>query len=238
MLVIPAIDLWQGKVVRLKRGDPQFLTEYSKDPLAIARKWASAGAQLLHVVDLSAAFGKGDNLEIIKEIIQEKIIKMEIGGGIRSLEKARELISAGAERVIIGTKSLDEDFLDSIISSLGSEKVAVGVDVLGTTVAVDGWRQKTTLSGIEFIRFLKNKGIKWVIYTDISKDGMLSGIDAEEVDKFAEFKDMNFILSGGVASIDDLVTIKQKASFIQGVIVGKALYEGKIDLAEAITLVK
>lgn len=238
MTIIPAIDLWEGKVVRFKRGEPQFSTEYSNNPFKIAEKWQAAGAKLLHLVDLSCALGKGDNLEIIKKIITAKVVKVEVGGGIRSLAKAQELISLGAQRVVIGTKSLDENFLDSIIKSLGREKVAVGVDVINNTVALDGWRRKTTLNYFDFIRFLRDKGVKWVIYTDISKDGMLCGIDTEELKGFAGFKDMNFILSGGVASLDDLVKIKQNAPFIRGVIIGKALYEGKIDLAEAISLVR
>jgi len=192
----------------------------------------------LHLVDLSAALGKKDNLEVIKTIIAEKIIKVEIGGGIRSIDKACELIDVGAERVIIGTKSLDDNFLKNIINSLGSDKVAIGVDVLDSTVAVQGWQRKTTLKGVDFIKYLQDKGIKWVIYTDIGRDGTLSGVDVGGLSDFSQFKGMNFIVSGGVASLEDVKRIKEEAPFVWGVIIGKALYENKVDLKEAISITR
>ncbi|MBU1122242.1 MAG: 1-(5-phosphoribosyl)-5-[(5-phosphoribosylamino)methylideneamino] imidazole-4-carboxamide isomerase, partial [Candidatus Omnitrophica bacterium] len=205
-------------------------------PLEIARKWARMGAKLLHLVDLSAALGKKDNLEVIKTIIAEKIIKVEIGGGIRSIDKACELIDVGAERVIIGTKSLDDNFLKNIINSLGSDKVAIGVDVLDSTVAVQGWQRKTTLKGVDFIKYLQDKGIKWVIYTDIGRDGTLSGVDVGALSDFSQFKGMNFIVSGGVASLEDVRRIKEEAPFVWGVIIGKSLYEDKVNLKEAMRI--
>jgi len=190
----------------------------------------------LHLVDLSAALGKKDNLEVIKTIIAEKIIKVEIGGGIRSIDKACELIDVGAERVIIGTKSLDDNFLKNIINSLGSDKVAIGVDVLDSTVAVEGWQRKTTLKGVDFIKYLQDKGIKWVIYTDIGRDGTLSGVDVGALSDFSQFKGMNFIVSGGVASLEDVRRIKEEAPFVWGVIIGKSLYEDKVNLKEAMRI--
>lgn len=236
MVIIPAIDLWEGKVVRLKKGDPAQSTVYSDDPLETARKWAREGAELLHLVDLSAALGGKDNLNIIKTIIKEKIIKVEVGGGIRSLAKARELIDCGARRIIIGTKSLDEEFLKEMIISFGSDKVAGGVDLVDGCVAVEGWQKKTALNGIDFISHLRAQGVKWVICTDISRDGTLSGVNLKEILGFSDFGDMNFIVSGGVSSLDDLNKIKEKAPFVWGVIVGKALYEKKLDLKTAISI--
>lgn len=238
MRIIPAIDLWEGKVVRLKKGDPAQSTVYSGDALETARKWAQAGAKLLHLVDLSAALGKKDNFDIIKTIIEEKIIKVEVGGGIRSLAKAQELIAVGAQRVIIGTKSLDEEFLKEMIISLGSNKVAVGVDIVDGCVAVEGWQKKTALKGIDFISHLQTTGVKWVICTDISRDGTLSGVNLKEIIGFSDFGNINFIVSGGVSSLEDLKKINEKAPFVWGVIIGKALYENKIDLKTAISIIK
>ena len=235
MLIIPAIDLYDGKVVRLTRGDPARSTVYSDDPIAIANKWKSEGAQFIHLVDLSAAFGKGDNLAIIEKILREVDVKFEIGGGIRDKKKAKKLIELGAERIIIGTKGVDEEFLTGLIEAVGSDKLAVGVDVLNSRVAVAGWQEVSDWKALDFITHLKNKGIKWVIYTDISRDGMLSGPNLEEAKQFSRFSSLNFILSGGVSCLEDIKQISKELTFIKGIIVGKALYEGNFSLSEAIT---
>lgn len=233
MLIIPAIDLYQGNVVRLIKGDPAQSKVYSNNPLEMAKKWEDEGAKLLHVVDLSAALGQGDNFEIIKTFLRELKVKIEIGGGIRSLEKAKELVDLGAQRVIIGTKGLDEDFLNRLTKEIDSEKIAVGVDVIDSLMAVEGWKKKTDFSGLDFIAYLQLKMIKWIIYTDISRDGTLEGLDCKETKKLKLFEGMNIILAGGVASLDDLKLVEKNFPFIWGVIVGKALYEGRIKLSEA-----
>ena len=230
MLVIPAIDLYQGKVVRLLKGDPSKSTIYSDDPLSMAKKWEALGAKLLHLVDLSAALNQGDNLSIISDILKSTKIKVQVGGGIRDLSKAKKLIALGAERIIIGTKSLDNDFLDSLIKAISPEKIAVGVDVINSCLAVKGWQEKTDLKALDFISRLKDKGIKWIIYTDISRDGTLIGLDFNQINELAKFKDLNIIASGGVACEDDFKRLKDDFPFIWGAIVGKALYEGKITL--------
>lgn len=232
MITIPAIDLYQGKVVRLTRGDPKASKVYSDDPVAIAKKWEAEGAKLIHLVDLSAALGEGDNLTEIKSIIENVKVRVQVGGGIRDIKKVKQLLSLGAERIIIGTKALDEDFLNQVLKSLDKEKVAIGVDVINSNLAIEGWRTKTDFSGLDFIAYLQLKGIKWIIYTDISRDGTLQGLNCQQITKLATFGDMNIIASGGVASLEDLRQIKQCASFIWGVIVGKALYEGKFTLSE------
>lgn len=237
MVVIPAIDLYQGRVVRFTRGNPSSFRVYNNEPQEWAKKWEKLGAEYLHVVDLSSALGEADHGKIIKEILKETKIKVEIGGGIRDLEKAKQLISWGAERVIIGTKGLDEKFLKNLIVSLGREKIAVSVDVINQSVATQGWKEKTKIKGLDFIVWLQDKGIKWIIYTDILRDGTLKGPNLEAVKEiFLSLGEINLILSGGVSSLDDLKKIKKEASFIWGVIVGKALYEGKIDLSLAIPL--
>jgi phosphoribosylformimino-5-aminoimidazole carboxamide ribotide isomerase len=236
MIIIPAIDLLDGKVVRLTRGDPKQAIVYSEDPIATAQRWLSQGASLLHLVDLSAAFAQGDNLRFIRDIIRTVKIKVEVGGGIRDLRRAEELISLGVERIIIGTKSLDETFLANLIKSVGPDKIAVGVDVKDSYVATHGWRKTTKLKGSDFIASLYANGVRWIIYTDISRDGTLSGPNISDVKSLASFKEINCILSGGVSSLEDLKQIKKDAPFLKGVIVGKALYEGVITLSQALCL--
>ncbi|UCC94856.1 MAG: 1-(5-phosphoribosyl)-5-[(5-phosphoribosylamino)methylideneamino]imidazole-4-carboxamide isomerase [Candidatus Omnitrophota bacterium] len=236
MLIIPAIDLYKGKVVRLTRGKASASKVYSNNPLQVVQCWQEQGAELLHVVDLSAALGEGDNRSIIKEIIKEANVDIEVGGGIRSIERAQEFISLGAKRVVVGTKGFDDDFLSRLIAEIGSEKVAVGVDVRDSYVAVEGWRRGTKTKGLDFIVSLCQKGIKWIIYTDISRDGTLQGADEAKTKELSLFKDINLIFSGGISSLDDLRKIKKNAPFIWGVIIGKALYERKIDLPQAISL--
>jgi phosphoribosylformimino-5-aminoimidazole carboxamide ribotide isomerase len=233
MLIIPAIDLYQGKVVRLFKGDISRSKIYSADPVETAKKWQAQGAKLLHVVDLSAAFEQGDNLAVIENIIKSVKVKVEVGGGIRDLARAKTIISFGAERVIIGTKGLNDNFLTQILKVVGSEKLAVGVDVKESFVAVKGWQEKTTVNYLEFIDHLKTKGVKWVIYTDISRDGTLEGINLKNLKQLSIYKDINLIISGGVSSLEDIKNIKKHTPFIWGAIIGKALYEDKISLYQA-----
>ncbi|MBN3039952.1 MAG: 1-(5-phosphoribosyl)-5-[(5-phosphoribosylamino)methylideneamino]imidazole-4-carboxamide isomerase [Candidatus Omnitrophica bacterium] len=233
MVIIPAIDLYQGNVVRLRRGDPAQSKVYNSDPVAAAKDWESQGAQLLHLVDLSAAFEQADNLSIIKDILSAVKVKVQVGGGIRDSRKAGQLISLGAERVIVGTRSIEENFLDELIKSIGPEKLAVGVDVIDNCLAVKGWKEKTELNAYEFISKLSDKGIRWIVYTDISRDGMLSGIDFEQYNQLSRFSQLKIIASGGVSNLDDVRQLKIKVPFIWGVISGKALYEGMLDLKQA-----
>ncbi|MBU1523737.1 MAG: 1-(5-phosphoribosyl)-5-((5-phosphoribosylamino)methylideneamino)imidazole-4-carboxamide isomerase [Candidatus Omnitrophica bacterium] len=252
MIIIPAIDLWKGNVVRFMRGSPDFSKVYSANPIEIARKWAKEGARLLHLVDLSAALSEGDNVEIIREILKEVNIDVEIGGGIRDLRRAEELIQMGAKRLIIGTKGLDERFLEDLMLSLGRDRVAVSADVIDAFVAVEGWQRKTELRGLDFIKYLQDKGVKWVIYTDISRDGTLQGVNLEAIKKLAIFEKINpalcskersftrgginLIVSGGVSCLEDIKNIKKEAPFVWGIIAGKALYEERVNLPQAIFL--
>lgn len=238
MLVIPAIDLLDGNVVRLTKGKLSTAKIYSRDPVEVARNFKKDGAKLLHIVDLSAAFGRGDNIKVISEILDKVNIKVQVGGGIRSIEKAEKLVNLGVERIIVGTKSLDEKFLKILSSKISFKKIAVSVDVKNEKIAVCGWRKKTTLYFLDFIKKLQNVGIRWLIYTDILKDGTLSGINLKNIKKLADFKDLNIIVSGGISSLDDLTKIKNQAPFLRAVIIGKALYEGKFKLKDAIALLQ
>jgi len=153
-----------------------------------------------------------------------------VGGGIRDFERAQHIISCGAKRIVIGTKSLDECFLDDLINSVGTEKLAVAVDVVDGCIAIEGWKKKTRCGALEFIRLLQKKGIRWLIYTDITRDGTLQGMDVSQIKELSAFTDMHIIASGGVSSIEDVIHLKFATPFVWGVIVGKALYEGKLNL--------
>lgn len=233
MLVIPAIDLWEGKVVRLLKGNPADSTVYSDNPLQVAKEWKEKGAKLLHIVDLSAALGQEDNLKIIAKILEEVDIKVEVGGGIRDIKKAKKLVSLGAERVIVGTKSLEDKFLKDLIRAVGLEKIVVSVDTIDSRVAIKGWQEKTSFEALDFMKSLIKKRIKWIIYTDISRDGTLEGLNLEPIKEFSSFSaeggGANIIVSGGVSTLDDIKRIRQETPFIWGVIVGKALYEKRVD---------
>ena len=236
MKIIPALDLWNKKVVRFRRGESKFCEVYSDDPLKVAKEWRKKGAELLHLVDLSSALGEEDNLEIIERILKEVKMKIEVGGGIREIEKAKKIVLWGAERIIIGTKAKEEDFLKELIGCLGKEKVAVSVDTKGGFLSLEGWKKDTLIEILDFTNYLKKNGIKWIIYTDVLRDGALQGPNIEEAKRFAQIKEINFILGGGTSSLEDLKRIKEELPFCWGVILGKSLYEGKIDLSEAIRL--
>jgi len=231
MLLVPAIDILDGKVVRLYQGRKERKKVYFQNPCEVAKMWQERGASLIHIVDLNASLGEGNNLEVIEEILKLKI-KSQVAGGIRDLGKIEKLLAWGAERVVIGTKALEERFLKKVINLCG-EKVAVSVDVSGEKVSCEGWKKRTEIDYLEFIHFLEEKGVKYVIYTDILRDGTLKGINIEKIKKLSSFKEIFFVIGGGVKDLGDLELIKKEASFIKGVILGKALYEGRIDFEEA-----
>lgn len=235
MLIIPAIDLYKGKVVRFVKGDPSRSTIYSDNPLSIARKWQNEGAKILHIVDLSAALGESDNTDIIEHIIKEIDIDMEVGGGIRDVRGALRFKKAGAKRIIVGTRSLEDKFLKELLSVLGKDRLAVSVDTKDGFVATHGWQDKSKLKSLEFIERLALSGIKWIIYTDISRDGTLEGLNFKALKGLSAFKGINFIVSGGVSSVNDLKKVKKELPFVWGIISGKALYDKKIDFKEALT---
>lgn len=238
MLIIPAIDLYNGKVVRFVKGSPSRSTVYSDDPLGIARKWKDEGAKILHIVDLSAALGESDNVDIIEHIIKEIDIDVEVGGGIREVGKALRFTNAGAKRIIVGTKSLDNNFIKSLTESVSIEKIAVGVDVKDGVVATKGWTEKSSLEPLSFIENIISKGIKWIIYTDISRDGTLAGVNLAALCELSRFKGVNFIASGGVSSLEDIKNLQKQLPFVWGCICGKALYDGKFTLKEAVSVLK
>lgn len=232
MLIFPAIDLIGGQAVRLIQGDYEKKTVYNADPLAVAKGFRESGAAYLHLVDLEGAkTGAADQFPVIQNIIQNSGLKTEIGGGIRSMETIERYLSAGAYRVILGTAATDPDFLAACVSRYG-DKIAVGVDIKEGKVAVHGWTELSEFTCSQFLERMEAAGVATVICTDVSKDGLLQGIDAEWYGGLARQYKGQLVASGGVTGIGDVVALRRQGLY--GAILGKALYTGSIDLSEAI----
>lgn len=237
MLIIPAIDLKDGQVVRLFQGKSSDVTVYSRNPVAIARHWQKQGAGLIHVVDLDGAFeGQPRNLEWVKKICRAVEIPIEFGGGVRDIPTIELLLKSGVARVVLGTRAAeDADFLEAALSKFPG-KIIVSIDARNGMVLTKGWRQEEAkLTVIDFALTLKAKGLETVIYTDTSKDGTLRGPDLEGIRELCCRTQLSVVASGGVASIEDIVRLKAlERKGVSGVIVGKALYEEKFSLKEAL----
>ena len=233
MYILPAIDLYNGSAVRPTKGDYNKMTVYSGNPAGVAEKFQKLGAEYLHVVDLEGAKdGTTANFDVVKSIIDKTGMKIEIGGGIRNDEVIKKYIDAGAARVILGTAAVkDSLFLQRAVDLYG-DKIAVGVDIKEGFVAVKGWLEVTEAECFSFCSGLEKIGVKTVICTDISKDGMMGGTNLELYKKLNSSFDINIIASGGVSSIEDIKTLASMNMY--GAIVGKAVYENTINLEEAI----
>jgi phosphoribosylformimino-5-aminoimidazole carboxamide ribotide isomerase len=237
MLILPAIDLYGGKAVRLLHGDYEKMTVYSDDPVAVARDFLASGAREIHVVDLEGARdGTTPNLEIVREIAAIPGLSVEIGGGIRSMETVRAYLSAGVTRVILGTAAVtDEAFLRAALSEF-PEAVAVGVDIRDGKVAIRGWLEDTALDAMAFCRKLNSLGVRTLISTDISRDGAMRGANHALYRDLAAELSLRIIASGGVSTLEDVRALS--ALGIYGAIVGRAYYTGAISLPEAIEVAK
>lgn len=233
MLILPAIDLYDGKAVRLLRGDYAQMTVYSNDPLSVARDFEAAGAEYVHMVDLAGAKdGTTPNYPTAAKIARETSLRVEIGGGIRSEETVRRYLDAGAARVILGTAAIENpDFLENM-ARLFPGRVAAGVDVRDGFIAVHGWTETSSVSCFDFCGRLESLRIRTLICTDISKDGAMSGTNRALYRELGERFDLDIIASGGVSSLDDVRALRDMG--MHGAIVGKAYYVGAIDLREAI----
>lgn len=235
MIIFPAIDIRDGQCVRLIQGRVDQQTVYYRDPIEVARMWKEQGAQYLHVIDLNGAFGQiGLNRTVISDIIQSVNIPIQVGGGVRSHQDAKALFDCGVDRVILGTAAIKNPSLLEELLALYKEKIVVSLDCLDGYVQVEGWVDGSTTNAFEFAQTLKLMGVKTIVYTDISKDGMLQGPNFEQLSKIQK-SGLDVIASGGVSSIDDVLKIREMG--IYGVIVGKALYEKKIDLKELLEVV-
>lgn len=235
MKIFPAIDLRGGKVVRLCEGDYDRMTVYGDDPLAVCKSFKTAGAKYLHVVDLDGAKdGTTANFEVIKTLVRDGGLKVEVGGGIRSEEVINRYVDIGVLRVILGTVAVtDPDFVRDMVAKYG-EKIAVGVDIKGGMVATHGWTKVSELECFDFCRIMSDHGVKTIICTDISKDGLLSGTNLELYRKLNEEFSVDIVASGGISTLDDVKSLVEMN--VYGAILGKALYTNKIDLREAISV--
>ncbi|MGO9015042.1 MAG: 1-(5-phosphoribosyl)-5-[(5-phosphoribosylamino)methylideneamino]imidazole-4-carboxamide isomerase [Dissulfurispiraceae bacterium] len=236
MFVIPAIDLKDGLCVRLLQGRKEDATVYSSDPVATAKKWESCGAKLLHVVDLDGAFtGNQKNLESIRKIRAAVTMDIEVGGGIRDMSRIDQLIALGINRVILGTVAIVKPVLVTQAARIYPGRVLVGIDAKHGLVAVKGWVEVTRAKPVELALAMQKHGAAGIIYTDISKDGMMAGPNIEATRKMVESLAIPVIASGGVSSIDDLKKLMAIKN-LWGAITGMALYTGSLDLEEAIKL--
>lgn len=237
MKIFPAIDLYEGKAVRLYKGDYAQMTVYSDNPVEIAMDFKAQGAEWIHLVDLEGARdGDTPNLETVRRIVKESGLKAEVGGGIRSIEVIEKYLSAGVSRVILGTAAVtDPAFLNEAVARFG-ERIAVGVDIKDGCVAIKGWRETSALEAFEFCRKLEALGVKTVICTDISKDGAMQGTNHALYDAMRRELGMQIIASGGVTDITDIERLA--AMHLYGAIIGKAYYTKAISIKEAIEVAK
>lgn len=237
MLILPAIDLYDKKAVRLYKGDYNNMTVYSDNPLEVAHKFQECGATFIHLVDLEGAkLGTTPNLDIVKKIVENTNLDVEIGGGIRDDETVQKYIDIGVRRVILGTAAVtDDSFLRSCVEKY-KDRVAVGVDLKDGYVAIKGWTEKSQLTADEFFSHLSEIGVKTVICTDISKDGAMKGTNRELYKELSGKYSMDIVASGGVSDLEDIKALKEMNLY--GAIVGKAYYVGAIDLKEAIEVAK
>ena len=238
MLVIPAIDLKGGRCVRLRQGRMDEATVYGDDPAAVARRWAEAGARRIHVVDLDGAFaGRPENREAIRAIRRAVDVPIELGGGIRDRATAEALFAEGVDYVILGTAALEDPDLVARLAEAHPERVLVGIDARAGRVAVRGWADVTDVAAEDLARDLAGRGAAGFIFTDIERDGMQTGVNLEATAAFARASAVPVIASGGVSTLEDVRRLKPLEPLgVVGVITGRALYEGTLDLAEALAV--
>ena len=240
MIIIPAIDLKDGRCVRLSQGDFSRVTVYSDDPVGIAKKWQENGAERIHVVDLDGSrSGSPQNMDVIGGIVAEVRLPIEVGGGIRDMKTIETYIGMGVNWVVLGTMALtDKDFVRNACNAYKG-KIILGIDANEGKASIQGWTEQTSESAVDVAKSYEGYGLAAIIYTDIKRDGMETGVNMEATGELAQSVDIPVIASGGVSSMEDIRRLKEIEKFgVIGVIVGKALYSGAISLKEAISLSK
>ncbi len=234
MIIIPAIDIKNGQCVRLIQGDYDQITNYGDNPVSQAMEWQTLGAEMIHLVDLDGAKeGRLMNGELIRKISEQIDAPIEVGGGIRNTQAVENYIQSGVSRVIIGTAAVnDPEWLNQMVQKYG-DKICVSIDAKDGKIATEGWLKATDTDAIEYILKLEQMGVKTIVYTDISKDGMMKGPNFEMYEKISKLSKIDVIASGGVSTLADVKRLKEMNLY--GAIIGKALYEGAIDLKEALS---
>ncbi len=240
MIVIPAIDIKEGRCVRLAQGDMNQETVYSENPVEMAKRWAGMGAELLHVVDLDGAVeGRPKNLDLISRIVRECGVRVEVGGGIRNRETVEAYLRAGVFRVVIGTRAAeDPQFLREICREF-PERIVAGIDARDGLVAIRGWTETTTKKAVDLASEMEETGVCAIIFTDIHRDGMRTGANIDSTRRLAESLRVPVIASGGISTLSDVEAVLSiESSGVTGVITGRAIYAGSLDLEEAIALTR
>lgn len=241
MIIFPAIDIRGGQCVRLVKGDFAQETVFSQRPEIMAKKWEDEGGQYLHLVDLDGArAGESRNLDVVEMILKTVNIPVELGGGIRTMDNIKRVLEMGVSRVILGSIAVkDPELVKTACKEYGSERIVVGIDAKDSIVAVDGWGVSGEVKATELAKRMAEGGVKHIIYTDISRDGTLSGVNAKATAEIAKVSGVKVVASGGVSSIDDIKLLKEyEHDGIEGVIVGKSIYTGALSLPEALSVAK
>jgi len=237
VLIIPAVDIMQGKCVRLIQGDPSKVKVYFDNPVEAVKQWVDQGAELIHLIDIDAALGLGQNMETIETIIKTSPIKTQVGGGIRTLEKAEKLFRIGASRVIFGTVCiLNSRLIKEAVQRFRSTRVAVALDTRNGKVTFNGWRTRSEIDYLDLARSVELVGVRTIIFTSVGVDGTLRGPPIKQISKLTNTVRISVIASGGIGCLTDLVNLSR--TVVEGAIVGTALYEGKFTLKEAMEAVK
>ena len=241
MILFPAIDLKEGACVRLRRGDMAQATVYSSDPGGQARAWQAAGCQWLHVVDLNGAFaGRSVNGAAVEDILAQATIPVQLGGGIRTMADIERWLGAGVRRVILGSAAVEQPELMAEAARAYPDRIVIGIDARDGMVAVKGWAEEMDLSAMDLARQAEQAGVAAIIYTDIGRDGMMTGLNLDQTMALADAVSVPVVASGGVGQLLDIAALCDRAvgapGTIEGVIVGRALYDGRVDVAAALTL--
>ncbi len=236
MQVIPAIDLQNGKCVRLFKGIEEKSTVYSEDPVEMLYYWENLGAEIIHIIDLDGAFGKKNNLNIIKRMLEVATSRIEVGGGIRTFKNAVELYSLGVERIIVGTAAVKNFALVSeLASEIGSRHLVIALDYRAEKVLTNGWTKSTNLNVFELGKVMKDKGAGWILFSSVESDGTLEGPDISSIEQMVNSINIPLIAAGGISSLSDIKTVTKTNA--AALVIGKALYEKKFSYSEALELV-
>lgn len=240
MQVIPALDLKDGKCVRLTQGRLEKESIFSLNPVSVALKWEEKGAKILHIIDLNGAFkGSPQNLDIVKKIVKSLKIPIQLGGGIRDFTTIKKILDIGVEKVILGTSVINAQELVKKAIDEFKGRIGVGIDVYEGKVFIKGWQEETSQNAISLAKEIEKLGVKWVVFTDIKKDGTMEGPNIKEIRKIARAVNIPVVASGGISSLEDIKKIKSLEKYgVSAIIIGKALYTGALDLEEAISLIE
>lgn len=237
MIIYPAIDIKDGKCVRLMQGNFELTTVYSNNPVDMALKWERLGAQHLHVIDLDGArIGKPENISIVGEMSEKLSIPLQLGGGIRTIETIEMVLSRGIQRIILGTGAVENTGLVEKALKMFGNSIVIGIDARDGMVAIEGWSKTSRFTAVDFAKKMEDLGTRTIVYTDISRDGMLTGPNLRAMEEMVKAINIEVIASGGVSKLQDIKDLKETG--VSGAIIGKALYTGDVDLAEAIEAAK